>query len=314
MERQPLKGFIYAFSCTLLWAALPIALKQVMDFMPPLSILWFRFATAALALGIYLYFQDGLPRKRSLRWMNLRLIIPATLCLAINFYFYNLSLKYISPAVSQVSGQILPFLMIAAGWFVFKEPFSKYQKIGAVILACGLLLFFNTRLISFFDGENPALVKGLLLSVSASAVWVIYAIAQKLLMHRFYPQQVLFMIYFGCFLCFSPSVEFHSILTLDIFALFCLIFCCLNTVLAYGAYAQAVKYWNLSKISATTATGPIFTILFSDIAHLITPNRFASAPLNTIAYFGVIVVIAGAVFSTLGHEKVRTRPPRFKNS
>lgn len=199
MERQPLKGFLYAFSCTLFWASLPIALKEVLAFMPATSILWFRFTVAAIVLGIYLYFCDGLPRPRALRWMNMRLILPAIICLGGNFYLYNITLKYLSPSATQVSGQIIPFLMIAAGWLVFKEPLSHYQKIGAVTLAIGLVLFFNSSLSSFVDGSNPALVKGLLLNFVADLVWVVYAVVQKFLMNRFYPQQVLFMVYLGCF-------------------------------------------------------------------------------------------------------------------
>lgn len=303
MPQQPIKGFLLALNCTLLWAALPIGLDALLAFMPASSIVWLRFLVAAIVLGFILYSGHGLPHLRALTKRHLLLIIVCSLCLSSNFYFNNLSLKYITPTVTIVSLQIMPFLLIAAGWLIFHEPLTHMQKLGAAVLVIGLLLFFNRNLPQFFDGSNPMLVTGLLLSLLASFSWVFYAIVQKFLIRRFRPQQILWMIYIGCLITMTPTVRPHGMAGLDIFAWCALIFCCANTVLAYGSYAQAVNYWDLSKIGAVTATEPIFTILLSNFGHWLVPERISGASLNAIAYVGVFVVIAGAILATTTHKK-----------
>ena len=40
-----------------------------------------------------------------------------------------------------------------------------------------------------------------------------------------------------------------------------LLFCCLNTLIAYGAYAEAMHLGEVTRVSATVAVSPLFTSL-----------------------------------------------------
>jgi len=42
--------------------------------------------------------------------------------------------------------------------------------------------------------------------------------------------------------------------------LWLLVFCCINTLIAYGCFAEAMNLWDASKVSATLALAPLFTI------------------------------------------------------
>ena len=92
-----------------------------------------------------------------------------------------------------------------------------------------------------FKGESGYLT-GVLLSLTASLVWVAYGMAQKLMLRRFSSQQILLMMYFGCLLVFTPVAEFSQVSNLTPFAFGCFVYCCLNTLFGYGA----VSYTHLT--------------------------------------------------------------------
>lgn len=163
--------------------------------------------------------------------------------------------------------------MLICGIFVFKEKLGLHQKIGLGLLLVGLVLFFNDKL-EMFKGESGYLT-GVLLSLTASLVWVAYGMAQKLMLRRFSSQQVLLMMYFVCLLVFTPVAEFSQVRELSPLAFGCLAYCCLNTLFGYGAYAEALNRWEVSKVSVVITLVPLFTIFFAHLAHYARPDNFA---------------------------------------
>ena len=84
-----------------------------------------------------------------------------------------------------------------------------------------------------------------------------------------------------------------------------LLYCCLNMVLGYGAFTEALRVWQAAKVSAVIALAPIFTILSMQVAVHGWPQLFASSELNTLAYVGALVVVAGSMMTALGKPTVR---------
>ena len=66
-----------------------------------------------------------------------------------NFWLFSTSLLYLSAAASQVLAQLSPFILLAAGVVVLKEPLRANQIAGAVILMAGILLFLTANCRSF---------------------------------------------------------------------------------------------------------------------------------------------------------------------
>lgn len=85
---------------------------------------------------------------RKPRWLVLLAI--ATGGLFGNFILFSSSLQYLSPTASQVIGQLSPVGMMVASVFILKEKMRGTQIIGASMLLCGLVMFFNTSLIEIF--------------------------------------------------------------------------------------------------------------------------------------------------------------------
>ncbi|TNH07015.1 DMT family transporter [Testudinibacter sp. TR-2022] len=308
--KKSVSGFLFALTTAICWGMVPLALKPILRFMDSSTIVWYRFSVAAVGLLIILKFLDKLPQAKLLlsprfRWLT----IIGIVALSGNFLLFNTSLSYLDPAVTQVIAQVSPFLMMIASAVFLKELIGPTQKIGAVLLVIGLLLFFNERLAELLTSMT-AYTKGVLLSLSAALIWVGYGLAQKLMLRRFNSQQILLIFYTGSALLFTPMAEVGSVSRLPLLELFCLAFCCLNTLVAYGCYAEAINRWEVSKVSAIITLTPLFTILFSEIAYLAAPHAFALPDLNLLSYIGACVVVTGALCSAIGHTFLFRRPKK----
>lgn len=295
-------GIALALTTAMFWGALPIAMKQVLDVMEPMTVVWYRFSIAGIGLGIILMLRRQLPPLkvfRHRRWLILLAI--ATCGLLGNFVFFSSSLQYLSPTTSQVIGQLSPVGMMFASVLILKERMRVTQVVGAAILVCGLVLFFNTSLIEIFTRMTDYTL-GVLLGVCAAAVWISYGVAQKILLRRLASQQILLLLYLLCALALLPFARPEVVFQLSGWQLGCLLFCGVNTLVGYGALAEAMARWQAAQVSAIVTLTPLFTLLFSDLLALLWPGLFAAPTLNFIGYSGAFVVVVGAMFSAVGHR------------
>ena len=135
------------------------------------------------------------------------------------------------------------------------ERFSPVQWIGFTALLAGLLLFFNRRLPELFD-LSGGLGLGVALLVLSSVVWAAYGMAQKQLLKWLNSQQVLWMLYVAATILLLPTASPATIQALTPGQLCMLLFCAVNTIVAYGAFAEALQHWEVSRVSAILAPRP----------------------------------------------------------
>ncbi|WP_227736411.1 DMT family transporter [Yersinia proxima] len=301
-KQQAGLGIFLALTTAVFWGALPIAMKQVLEVMEPYTIVWYRFMMAAIGLGIILASRRQLPSLklfRQRRWLVL--LIVATCGLLGNFIFFSSSLQYLSPTTSQVIGQLSPVGMMVASVLILKERMRITQVIGAGMLICGLLLFFNTSLHEIFTRLTDYTL-GVALGVCAAVVWVSYGVAQKVLLRRMASQQILLLLYALCAIALFPLAKPAVIFQLNGWQFACLLFCGVNTLVGYGALAEAMARWQAAQVSALVTLTPLFTLFFSILLALAWPDMFAAPSLNFVGYVGAFVVVAGAMFSAIGHR------------
>lgn len=310
-KSQPVLGFLFTLSAIMMWGMLPIALQQILKFMDAQTIVWFRFVSAMIGLGLILFFGKKLPKLTSFTSRHFYLLLLGVFGLSCNFYLFNLALNYIPAAASQVISPFSSLIMALIGVYLFKENFGLHQKIGFVIVLIGLGLFFNDRFDDLANMNEYAW--GMLFAVSASLIWICYSIAQKMMLDRFSSQQILLFIYCGCSLVFSPMADISQTHNLGYFAWICLIFCCLNTIVAYGSYAEALNRWEVTKVSVMMPLIPICTILFSQLAYYISPEIFPKPDFNHLTYLGAVIVVMGAMLSAAGHKIFYRRQIRARN-
>ncbi|QEY24589.1 DMT family transporter [Neisseria animalis] len=301
MQQKPLLGFSLALLATATLGSLPIAAQQALKAVDAPTLVWARFAVAAGAVLVLLAAAKKLPGPSEFSWRTAGLILLGVAGISGNFLLVAEGLHYVSPTVTQILWQLAPFGMILVGLWVFKEQFGRWQKIGLLCLPVGLVMFFNDKFGELSDMGSYAL--GVALCAFGSLVWVCYGVAQKLLSEKFNAQQILLLIYFSCALVLAPAAEPEQIARIDdVFLIGCFVYCCLNTLIGYGAYGESLNHWDASKISVVTTMIPIFTMLFSHLGHAVAPQVFAAPDMNFLSYLGALVVVGSAVSAAAGDK------------
>ena len=287
-------GFVLALSTAVLWGMLPIALKIALKAVDPYTVTWYRFASSGLILGIILAATGGLPIVKRLDRRSWLLLAIALVGLAGNYVLYIVALVHTSPTITQTVAQLGPMVLLIGGLVVFKESFSGLQWLGFAVLMTGLLLFFHNRLLelSHLSGD---LGSGVFFLVVAAFIWAAYGLAQKRLLRSLGPQQILLLLYVGAAVVLLPTAAPRAIGQASTLQLTMLAFCCLNTLVAYGAFAEGLKHWEVSRFGAVLATAPLFTVAGMWIVGRFAPNLVAAERLSALSMLGTFLVIGGSV-------------------
>lgn len=290
-------GFSLALLTAVLWGVLPIALKWLLNSMSAATITWIRFLVAAVLVGAVLYSRQQLPSLAGLAKKVKVLLLLTAAGLLLNYILYLNALSLLKAETAQMLVQLAPFLMMMGAVYLFKERLLLWQKIGAWMLALGLLLFFNEKLTVLLSQFSTEIV-GMLLVVVAAIAWACYALAQKQLLMSFNSQQIMWLIYLAGALCFLPAVDMAPVLELTGWQWGILLFCCLNTIVAYGAFAEALQHWQAANVSAVLAITPLLTIGFVQLLAYFYPE-FPSESLNIWAWVGASLVVIGSMLTAL---------------
>jgi len=295
--------WLYGLSLTLvtavLWGILPIKLKVVLEGMDPITVTWYRLLVSGLILFAWLASRRGLPAFRPLGRRGGGLVVLAVLGLVSNYVLYLFGLRMLSPGTTQLVIQIAPILLMISSVFVFRERFSLGQTLGLLILIVGFGLFFNQRLGELLTSLTTY-TAGVLTVVLAAVVWVVYGLAQKQLLTQWNSFQVMMVIYLACAVLLTPWAHPLQALQLSPLQGWLLLACCLNTLVAYGAFAEALAHWEASRVSAALSITPLITFAAVAVASLLWPLYVVPEELNWIAYAGALVVVAGSALVALG--------------
>ncbi len=295
---KPLLGFFLSLVAAMMWGVLPIALKELLDSMDATTIVWYRFFVAFVVLVIWLGYRRQLPPLlQNSNRVNLMLLIAA-LGLCANYFFFSFSLNFVNAETSEAVIQLTTLFLILGGVLVYGEPFVAVQKLGTGLIVCGLLLFFNERLQDFGDLDNSETV-GVIIVVLAAITWTVYALLQKRLLKNYSSVQILFCIYVVSIFVLLPFVQPGSVVGLSGFEFALLAFLCLNTLVAYGCFAEALNCWDASKVSATLALAPLFTIGTLKLIVTLNPDYPNSDRLGWLSLAGAGLLVLGSVLTAL---------------
>ncbi|GAA0347306.1 DMT family transporter [Bowmanella denitrificans] len=297
-------GFGLSLLTAVLWGMLPVALKLCLEVMDAISITWYRFSAAALVVGLMLYKSKALPPLRAISRSNNLLIAAAAIGLIANYVLYLQGLDYLNPETAQVVIQLAPFLLMVGGILLYKERFNRLETLGALILLSGLMLFFNDRLPVLFSSLGQYTL-GVILVVIAAITWAWYALSQKVLLKAVTAKQLTLILYCAGSLVLLPFADLSSVIQLNSLQVFALLFCCANTVVAYGAFTEALNIWHASKVSAVIALAPLFTFTSMEMAVWVWPAHFSASDLDKWAYIGAGMVMLGSMLAAAGKAKAQ---------
>jgi drug/metabolite transporter (DMT)-like permease len=283
----------------ILWGLVPVALAVVLTKLDVYTINWFRFITAFILLGGYLAKQNNLPKLSQLRSVPLYLFAIAILGLVGNYIFFVMGLKATSPSHAEVLIQLAGVFLSLGGLVIFKERYTRYQWLGVGILLAGFIGFFYEQL-KIMATQSDRYISGSIMLIIAGISWAIYALIQKQLLTKLASTHIMWVIYGVCTLIFGMMAKPQTLMQLNSIEWMALIFCGLNTVVAYGAFAESLQHWEASRVSAILALAPIFTIVSMEITAYIAPNLVAPEHITALGLFGALLVVTGSISISLG--------------
>jgi len=303
IKQQNVKiGFLLAILTATMWGAVPIAMKYALVAIDPYTLVWYRFFISALGLTIWLAYKRQFPKITIFKkYRHFLLLMVVGFGLLGNFILFASGVKYLSPTTSQVVAQLGIVIFMVSSAIVFKERLRPSQIIGIIVLIIGLILFFNKNITSLFANLSEYGL-GFWFGLFAAIAWALYALAQKVLLEELRAEQLLWLIYIICSIFLLPIASPIEVRNANATQIFAVIFCGLNTIIAYGALVTAMEYWQAAQVSAVTTLTPLFALIFSDLFALLWPESFTMQYLNVLGYIGAIAVVCGAMFATIGHK------------
>ncbi len=292
-------GLFLSLLVVAFWSTLPVALKVSLSAIDAWTLTWFRFCTATVFTFFIIAFSGSWRGFLKLKFKDWLWLILAGVMLIGNYVGYLLGLEKTTPGNAQVLIQLAPFLMIIGGVYFFKEAFNLKQKIGATLLVIGLGLFFKDQLdtVSIIEYKT-----GVALMVFAAVTWAIYALIQKKLHAVLSSQAILAVIYLLASLLLFPFSEPQNLTGLNQQQWIAIAYACFNTVGAYGAFSLALTYWQASRVGMVIAIVPVFSLFFINLMASWFPDLVSFEHITFIGFIGVILIVSGSMFASLGKK------------
>lgn len=285
-------GLTYAGFTALLWGFLAIALKVALRELNPVTVVWFRFTVAFVLLLLIMLFADRSFTKTFKKppWI----LIVAAVFLGMNYFGFITGIHYTSPSSAQVFIQVGPVILGLSGIFLFKERLSWKHISGFMMLIAGFIIFYSQQVNGLLKAEEN-FTRGMFFVIFGGISWSVFSILQKILVRSFNPNHLNLFIYGFASLMFLPFTDFSSIPTLSLGDFLLLVFLGLNTLLAYGSLALALKYAEANKISVIITLNPIITFITMAILEASAVSWIAYENFTFLSLVGAAIVFGGAV-------------------
>ena len=290
MKTDYARGLTYAGITAMLWGVLPILMKIALEEFSAGSIVWFRFTFAFPVLFLFLKFQKKQPESILLAPPGLGIL--AGIFLAANYYYFLMGVETSSPSNAGILIQTAPVLLVILGVVLFKERFDRKQGIGLAIAVVGFILFFRDQSRQW-GGE--VYTEATLYIEVAGVLWVGYMVFQKKLVAAYEAQHLNLLVYGTAAVVLTPAVIWTDFNNLHPGSWMLMVFLGLNTLLAYGCLAEAVKYIPLWLLSVVITLNPFITLAIMHILPVVAPGLVAPEMIGPWGYVGACTAIGGVV-------------------
>ncbi|MGQ7869313.1 DMT family transporter [Sunxiuqinia sp. sy24] len=293
------KGISYAVVTAFFWGFLAIFLKIAVQEVAPQTIVWFRFAVAFVLLAGWQLVRH--PQRMRILVRPPLLLVFAAMALSWNYLGFMLGIHYTTPSNAQLIIQTGPILLALASVVLFKEKIRKLQLIGFIVASIGFVFFYSQQ-IKLMIGQEGNYNLGILLTLSGAMAWSVYAILQKRLVLTHSTASLNLFLFGFPALIYFPFVDFAPLLQLSWIWWAILIFLGLNTLIAYGSLAQALKYTQANKVSIIIILNPMITFIVMGILTDMEVSWIDGEQFSLLSLLGAIIILCGAVL-VVGRKK-----------
>lgn len=283
------KGILYACTTALFWGFLAILLKIAVKRVDSITIVWFRFLFAFLLLLTWEFFHN----KKEIKILihPPMILVFAAIALTMNYLGYMFGIRYTTPSNGQIFAQAGPLLFTIGGIILFKERLNKGQILGFIFALVGFTVFYSQQ-IKTVHLDNYKL--GVISVLIGSFVWAIYALLQKKLIETHSSNSLNLFLYAFPALVLMPFIDLSPFANFNIWWWLLLMLLGLNTLIAYGCIAQAIRYTEANKVSIIVLLNPIITFVLMAILTFLDVSWIEGEHFTTLTIIGALIVLFGA--------------------
>lgn len=300
------KGLWWAVLTGICWGVLAVALRVTLNYATSGSIAWVRMLTAWLILVLYWWIKDR--KKISSHWRFSPTLWLAGGFLALNYLAYMKGLELTSASNAQVMIQLGPLMLMLVGILKFKERPSFTQTLGLIVSTLGLLIFSWDQLNLAWQNAGRYLWGNLWITIAALS-WAAFAVMQKMAQNRWHSQEFNLTVYLVCTLALAPFCHWSEIPNWSGVAWLLILGCGLNTVVAYGAFAESLRLAPANQVSVILSANPLLTIALVSGLSALQVDWIHSEPMAWRSYLGALMVVLGVIMTVWRRRSERSRFP-----
>ncbi len=283
------KGLLLATVTAICWSILAIGLKKALGFTTSGNIVAFRMLISFAFLLIYfaIYKRSEIQKiKSSLPFTA----IIAGLMLSFNYLGFMKGVEYTGAGNAQIMIQLGPTLLIISGLIFFREHFNYKQLVGIGLAFVGFIIFYYDQ--RKFDLQSTLNI-GNIWIIAAAVTWSIYASLQKRLIPQWDPQTLNLIIYCVCAVVLVFLCDFQQILEFGLYEWMLMIFLGLNTVIAYGCFAESLKFAPASEVSLIITINPLGTLFLLWLGQFFAVSWIPVEQISWLGGLGALCVVFG---------------------
>ncbi|EOO67258.1 drug/metabolite exporter family protein [Bacillus cereus VD196] len=289
--KQTILGAIYLSLAASIWGGMYVVSKYVLDFIPPLTLVWLRFIIAFVVLyGILKLAEKKQKKKVTIRKKDWLLFA----WIGFIGYFISITCQFIGTKLSDAhTGSLVtsatPAFMVIFAALILKEKLTARRLLSTIIATIGVIIVIG------WDIEIGSYFIGTIILVGAAITWALLSIYVKIASIQFSS------------LVITTYAIFFSLFFITPFMIWELQAASIGTVNTYvilgGLYlgivstAGAFFLWNKGLELLDASIGSLF-FFFQPIVGSLLGWLLLNETLNSNFFIGGILIICSVLITT----------------
>ncbi|MED2491559.1 EamA family transporter [Bacillus thuringiensis] len=289
--KQTILGAIYLSLAASIWGGMYVVSKYILDFIPPLTLVWLRFIIAFVVLYFILKIAEKKQKKkatiRKKDWL---------LFAWIGFigYFISITCQFIGTKLSDAhTGSLVtsatPAFMVIFAALILKEKLTARRLLSTIIATIGVIIVIG------WDIEIGSYFIGTIILVGAAITWGLLSIYVKIASIQFSSLVITtYAIFFSLFFI-TPFIIWElqaaSIGTVNTYVILGVLY--LGIVSTAGAFFL----WNKGLELLDASIGSLF-FFFQPIVGSLLGWLLLNETLNSNFFIGGILIICSVLITT----------------
>jgi len=287
-------GYFSILATVLIWGISFISTKASLDYFNPISLAFWRFFIAIIAL--YIIKKIKYPEIKMAK-EDIKLFFAGGITgVFLYFMFENYGMKYLTASTASILIAVIPVFTIVFETIINKEKITAKKAVSVILSVVGVVFIVG------FDPQRNItdMVIGSILILLASISWVVYTFLSKPLYKKYttititYYQTLIGFIFFGLLMPFNNTNIFNLPLSIYIHVIYLGV---LSSAAAYLLFIYALEYLEATVCNIFINLIPVVTVSAGII--------FLGEEITIVQGIGALIII----FSILLLTYQRKEPP-----